>query len=72
MVSNFCCCTFSFCYYWCIFSPKVTFHLQAVPPSKSPGPVSRSRYDYIKFSFKSGGDIEFHKQVEVAIQVINY
>ena len=53
-----------------MFSPKVSLHLQAPPSDRKPGPVARSRYDYLKFSFKNGGDIEFEKQVVIAMEVL--
>ncbi|CAK8672368.1 vacuolar protein-sorting-associated protein 36-like [Clavelina lepadiformis] len=49
-------------------SPKVSVHLQAPPVNKVPGPVSRSQNSFIKFSFKDGGESEFHNQLQAAIQ----
>lgn len=47
---------------------KVTMHLTRRKPDSAPGPVSHSRNNFIRFSFKNGGDQEFHQHLMQAIQ----
>nr|CAB3267639.1 vacuolar protein-sorting-associated protein 36-like [Phallusia mammillata] len=49
-------------------SAKLSVHLQAAQANRTPGPVSRSRYDYVRFSFKNGGESEFHTKLQSAMQ----
>lgn len=49
-------------------SPKIILKLQAAPSSGHQGPVARSRYDFIKLSFKEGGDENFFKHLQDNLQ----
>lgn len=49
------------------FSAKIAVHVSAPGPSKKPGPVTQSRYDYIRFSFREAGE----GQVRSKVQAVN-
>lgn len=49
-------------------SAKVTMHLTRRRPGSAPGPVSHSSNDFIRLSFRNGGDQEFHRSLMQAIQ----
>ncbi|XP_069495384.1 vacuolar protein-sorting-associated protein 36 [Ambystoma mexicanum] len=44
-------------------SAKIVVHLHAVSPTKDPGPYQRSKYSFIRLSFKEHGQIEFQRRL---------
>lgn len=44
-------------------SAKIVIHLHPAPANKEPGPYKKSKYSYIKLSFKEHGQIEFYRRL---------
>jgi len=50
-----------------ISSAKTLVYLNAAPPHKEPGPAHSSPSSFIKLSFRSGGQVEFHTALSSAL-----
>ncbi|MCI4388318.1 hypothetical protein PGIGA_G00084380, partial [Pangasianodon gigas] len=44
-------------------SAKIVIHLHPAPANKEPGPYQKSKFSYIKLSFKEHGQIEFYRRL---------
>uniref|UniRef100_A0A3B4Z9U3 Vacuolar protein-sorting-associated protein 36 n=1 Tax=Stegastes partitus TaxID=144197 RepID=A0A3B4Z9U3_9TELE len=44
-------------------SAKIVIHLHPAPANKEPGPYKKSKFSYIKLSFKEHGQIEFYRRL---------
>ncbi|XP_067113861.1 vacuolar protein-sorting-associated protein 36 [Osmerus mordax] len=44
-------------------SAKIVIHLHAASPKKEPGPYQKSKFSFIKLSFKEHGQIEFYRRL---------
>lgn len=49
-------------------SAKIAVHVSAPGPNKKPGPVTQSRYDYIRFSFREAGEGQFFRDYNEQLQ----
>ncbi|XP_048779088.2 vacuolar protein-sorting-associated protein 36-like [Ostrea edulis] len=49
-------------------SAKIAVHVSAAGPGKKPGPVTNSRYDYIRFSFREAGEGQFFRDYNEQLQ----
>ncbi|KAK3100607.1 hypothetical protein FSP39_022507 [Pinctada imbricata] len=49
-------------------SAKIIVHLQAAPTNKSPGPVTHSPNQFVRFSFRESGEKEFFRDFNEQLQ----